>query len=269
MYDINAESQMKGMRINMQNKTKISGSTLKIIAMICMLFDHTAAVVLGHILVKNGIYSVEETSFQFIRELIQTDYTGWIYLAYQVMRRIIGRMAFPIYCFLLIEGFEKTRSRIKYAGRLFLFAFISEIPFNLAFRRSVFDISYQNVFFTLFIGLLMIWAMEEIGKRSKKLFLKIACWVLVFLAASILAESIFCDYGAHGTIAIALLYLFRKNKIEQIIAGCVAFLWEITAPFAFVFMAFYNGERGIRLKYIFYIFYPFHLLILYLLTLIL
>lgn len=268
VYDIEAEDE-RSRKYPMQKKLEISGSTLKIIAVISMLLDHTAAVLLGHILVNNGIYSVSDTSFGFIRELVQTDSVGWIYLAYQVMRRIIGRIAFPIYCFLLIEGFEKTRSRLKYAGRLFLFALVSEIPFNLAFRGSVFNSSYQNVFFTLFIGLLMIWAMEETGKHCKTLLLKLAGWALVLLAASILAENIFCDYGAHGTIAIALLYLFRKNKAEQIIAGCVAFLWEVTAPLAFIFIAFYNGKRGIKSKYFFYVFYPVHLLVLYLFTLVL
>lgn len=255
--------------VQMQKRTGISGSTLKIIAVVSMLLDHTAAVLLGYILVKNGIYSVEDISFQYIKELIQTDSVGWVYLAYQVMRRIIGRMAFPIYCFLLVEGFEKTSNRYKYAGRLFLFALISEIPFNLAFAGKVFYSSYQNVFFTLLIGLLMIWAMEKTAERFKSSILKLTGWGLIFLAAAFISERIYCDYGAHGIIAIALLYLFRKNKVEQIIAGCVAFLWEITAPLGFVFVALYNGRRGIKLKYFFYIFYPAHLLILYLLTLIL
>lgn len=251
----------------MWKEAGISGSTLKIVAVVCMLLDHTAAVVLGYILMYNGIFYVGDVSLQYIRELIQSDAIGWVYLAYQVMRRITGRMAFPIYCFLLIEGFEKTGNRIKYAGRLLLFALISEIPFNLAFSREMFFPTYQNVFFTLFIGLLMIWAMEGIERRCGSLLPKLAGWALVFLAAAVISEKIYCDYGAHGVIAIALLYLFRQNRTEQIIAGCIAFLWEITAPLAFVFVALYNGKRGIKLKYFFYVFYPAHLLILYLLTL--
>lgn len=246
--------------------TGISGSTLKIIAVVCMLVDHTAAVLLGHILVDNGIYSVADFSFGYMQELIQTSPMGWVYFAYQVMRRFIGRIAFPIFCFLLIEGFEKTKSRLKYAGRLFAFALISEIPFDLAQNGEAFYPYYQNVFFTLFIGLCMIWLMEKIEKRCQNLFFRLAGWTAIFFAASVLSEFIYCDYGAHGIIAVALLYLFRQNKLEQMIAGCIAFLWEITAPFAFVFIALYNGKRGIRLKYFFYIFYPAHLLVLYLLT---
>lgn len=251
----------------MKKRAGISGSTLKIIAVISMLIDHTAAVVLGDLLIKNEIYFVDDISFRYIKELIQTDPIGWVYLAYQVMRRVIGRLAFPIYCFLLIEGFDKTRSRVKYAGRLFLFALISEIPFNLAFSGKVFYSSYQNIFFTLLIGFIMIWGMEKIEDHCKSLPLKLVGWGLIFLAAAFLSEIFYCDYGAHGIIAIALLYLFRKNRVEQIIAGCVAFLWEITAPLAFIFIAFYNGKRGMKLKYFFYIFYPAHLLVLYLLTL--
>lgn len=250
----------------MEKRSGISGSTLKIIAVISMLCDHTAAVLLGQVLADNGIYSVTDYSLEYMQELIQASSIGWVYLAYQVMRRIIGRLAFPIYCFLLIEGFEKTGSRLKYAGRLFLFALISEIPFDLAFHGVIFYSSYQNIFFTLFIGLLMIWGMEEIEKRSRNLLFRMSGWGIAFLAAGVLSEVLYCDYGAHGAIAIALLYLFRKRKLDQIIAGCVAFLWEITAPFAFVFIAFYNGRRGIKLKYFFYIFYPAHLLVLYLLT---
>ena len=252
----------------MEKRAGISGSTLKIIAVISMLMDHTAAVLLGQILVNNGIYSVTNISLEYIQGLIQTSSIGWVYLAYQIMRRIIGRLAFPVYCFLLIEGFEMTRSRLKYAGRLLLFALISEVPFDLAFHGEIFYSAYQNVFFTLFIGVMMIWLMEEIDKWCKSQLPRLIGWAAVFLAAAVLMEILYCDYGAHGAIAIALLYLFRKKKLDQIIAGCVAFLWEITAPFAFLFIAFYNGRRGMKLKYFFYIFYPAHLLALYLLTLV-
>lgn len=249
-----------------RKRTGISGSTLKLIAAVCMLTDHTAAVLLGHILVDNGIFSVADYSLGYMQELIQASSMGWVYFAYQVMRRIIGRMAFPIYCFLLTEGFEKTKSRPKYAGRLFVFALISEIPFDLSWNGEVFYPHYQNVFFTLFIGLVMIWLMEKIKKGFRNLFFRLAGWSAVFLAAAVLAEIVNCDYGAHGIIAVALLYLFRKNKTEQMIAGCIAFVWEITAPLAFIFIGRYNGKRGFRSKYFFYIFYPAHLLALYLLT---
>lgn len=241
----------------------LSGSALKIIAMISMLADHTAYVLLGAVLVENGIYSVGNLSPDYMKELIETGSIGVVYAAYQVMRRLIGRIAFPIYCFLLVEGFQKTGSRKKYALRLFLFALISEIPFDLAFYGKAFDWSHNNVFFTLCTAFLMMYLWETVRERIGEYRLALGAGIVIFIAAAFFAEWIHCDYGAKGIAAVALLYLFRKNKTEQLIAGCVAFLWEITAPLAFVFVAFYNGKKGIKMKYVFYIFYPAHLLILY------
>ena len=72
-----------------------------------------------------------------------------------------------------------------------------------------------------------------------------------------------CDYGGWGILAIAVLYLFRENKQLQILTGCVSFCWEMPAMLGFIPVAFYNGKRGLKLKYLFYVFYPVHLLILY------
>ncbi len=249
----------------MEKYSKISGSTLKLIAVFSMLTDHVAAVLLPYPMIDHGIYYLD-TSIEYAAAVLGEGPAGWFYILYQVMRRLVGRLAFPIYCFLLVEGFERTHSRAKYALRLFLFTLISEIPFDLAFSSQMFYKYYQNVFFTLLLGFLMMWAMSILEERVKIPALKWGGFALVFLAAAFVAEKIYCDYGAHGIIAIALLYLFRKNRRQQIIAGIVAFLWEVTAPLAFLFIGFYNGKRGLKLKYLFYFFYPLHLLILYFFT---
>lgn len=229
----------------MQRVKGISGSTLKIIAMISMLTDHTALVLFGGIMAAG----------------LLTESQG--YTVYGIMRRLIGRLAFPIFCFLLVEGFQKTGNRAKYAGRLFLFALISEIPFNLAFYGSIREAGYQNVFFTLGLGLIMMIGMEELKKRCRNQWLAFLGEAFLAFFTALLAQLIHCDYGAKGIAAIALLYFFRRNKTEQLLAGCIAFLWEVTAPLAFIPIAFYNGKRGLRMKYVFYVFYPAHLLLLY------
>lgn len=250
------------MGANMQKYSKISGSTLKLIALVTMLIDHTAAVLLPYPMLENGIYYFN-FSIEYAAAALGEGPAGWFYILYQIMRRFLGRLAFPIYCFLLVEGFEKTHSRMKYAFRLFLFALFSEVPFDLAFNSRTFYAHYQNVFFTLFLGFLMMWAMRLLEERVQIPTLKWGGTAIIFLAAAFAAERIYCDYGANGIIAIALLYLFRKNRRQQIIAGTMAFLWEVTAPLAFIFVGLYNGKRGLKLKYIFYLFYPLHLLILY------
>ena len=252
----------------MQIKKGLSGSTLKIIAMISMLTDHAALALLGSILRNNEIYSTADHSWEYISKLIESGSIGYVYLAYVILRNIIGRLAFPIFCFLLVEGFTKTSNKAKYAERLLLFAVISEIPFNLVFSfGSITCPSHQNTLFTLFLGFMMLWGMEEAEKRCAKMWVQWVLKAVLFFTAVILAEAVVrCDYGAYGIFAIAALYWFRWKKSEQLLAGCVAFLWELPATLAFIPIAFYNGKRGLKLKYIFYIFYPAHLLVVYLLT---
>lgn len=227
-----------------ENKRGISGSTLKIIALITMLIDHVAATVLARIILVNG-------------------YDEAVYNCYTVMRKI-GRIAFPIFIFLMIEGFSKTSSRRKYLLRMAVFAVISEIPFDLAFSAKVLEFSYQNIFFTLLIGMLVMWTFDYIGKKEWNVWVQLALYLLVFVVGMELAEIMHTDYGAKGIMCIVAIYLFRWNRMLQLVAGSVSFLWEIPAPLAFIPIAFYNGKRGLKLKYIFYVFYPLHLIILYL-----
>lgn len=122
-------------------KKGISGSTIKIIAVAVMLIDHIAAVILARALLADG----------------PVDETGAGIAVYQIMRSI-GRLGFPIFCFLLVEGAQRTRDVRKYALRLAVFAFISEIPFDLATSGHFFEWRYQNVYFTLFLGLFALCA---------------------------------------------------------------------------------------------------------------
>ncbi len=240
----------------------ISGSTLKIIALVTMLIDHTGAVVLWRVILtlSNG-GTVFDGRWQ--------PEIGTLLDIYNAMR-LIGRIAFPIYCFLLVEGFQRTRNRWKYALRLFLFALASEIPFDLALSGSAVDFSYQNVFFTLLLGLLaMIFSDAAIKwclRIQNPVWSRAAGWLLsgaVTAAMALVAYVLHTDYQAIGVACIMVLYWFRGNKWGQAMAGAISFLWESTAPLAFITILCYNGKRGVKLKYVFYLFYPLHLLVLY------
>ena len=128
-------------------KFGISGSTLKLIAIVSMLIDHTAATVIRALLISAS-----------------PDWQPGLRTLYSVSRDI-GRLAFPIFCFLLVEGFLHTRNPKKYAGRLFLFALISEIPFDLALQSGWFDPGKQNVYFTLLIGLLVLMGLSYFREK--------------------------------------------------------------------------------------------------------
>ncbi len=233
-----------------KNAGKISGSTLKIIAMACMLIDHTAAVLFDRILISRGLLNAVNAS-DGGASFLSTGNTAVIYYADMIMRAI-GRISFPIFCFLLIEGFMHTHDVKKYALNLGIFALVSEIPFDLAFAGKPFYLDYQNVFFTLFIGLVM---MIFVGK------------LLVIVAACAVATLLKTDYSAMGILTIVLMYNMRKNKMYCIGIGCAVLtllsLNEITCFLAMIPVHFYNGKRGLNLKYPFYAFYPVHLLVLF------
>ncbi len=252
------------------SKKGISGSTLKIIALVTMLIDHFGAIILGRMMDQRGIYEILNSADATTVLKWMGEYGG-LFLVYTILR-FIGRVAFPIFIFLMVEGFARTRNKWKYLLRMLLFAVLSEIPFDLALRNQVLEFTYQNIFFTLAIGLLAmiiceyiekhVWSKNTIGSK----LLAVIFTAAVIVAAMVLAEVIASDYGWSGIACIMAIFLFRKNKVFQIVAGCIAFIWEFTAPLAFIPIAFYNGKRGLKLKYFFYAFYPVHLLILYVIS---
>lgn len=242
-------------------KKGLSGSTLKMIAIITMLIDHTGAAILARLLMQNGMGDLNPEDLTATMQWL-TD-NAVLYYTYTVMR-MIGRVAFPIFCFLLVQGFEHTHDKKKYALRLGLFALISEIPFDLAFSSKVLEFNYQNVFFTLFIGLLTMIVYHAVEEKTEwHIALRVLLYILIVAAGMGIAELLKTDYSAIGVFCIMVLYICRKKKPLQIAAGCISFLWELTAPLAFIPIGFYNGKRGWKMKYFFYIFYPAHLLILY------
>ncbi len=174
--------------------------------------------------------------------------------------RAIGRISFPIFCFLIVEGFYHTRSTWNYLIRLILFAFLSEIPFDLALHGSMFNWEYQNVFFTLALGLCAIFCLEEMNTRR----------IFAIPLAFILVIAYLChfDYGAGGVLLICMFYITKENKLIQCIL-CTLLLYvfygtfELYGAFALVPILLYNGKRGPNPKMIFYWFYPLHLLVLY------
>ena len=160
----------------MEAKQKeLTGAALKWIAIITMFIDHIGAAVLEpYIKGEFGAWP---------DEILGMD--PWMF---DTIIRGIGRIAFPIFIFLMVEGFTYTRNRKKYATRLGLFCLISEVPFDMSFDPSEFDryhdfftfknmdLSYthQNVFFTLFIGFLTIWLLDVIANwfEERKMRLK-------------------------------------------------------------------------------------------------
>jgi hypothetical protein len=147
----------------MEKKKGISGSTLKMIAIVTMLIDHIGAAVLARLLMVNGLGELDQTNTDAIMQWLSAN--GALYWMYTVMR-MIGRVAFPIFCFLLVEGFVHTHNVKGYLGRLVLFGILSEVPFDLAFFRTPFDPSAQNVYWTLALGVLAMAGLKRFEKEN-------------------------------------------------------------------------------------------------------
>lgn len=221
----------------------LSGSALKMIAVITMLIDHIAAYL------APCFRSFFGYSFGTL--------LGHKLTVYYLMRTI-GRTAFPIFCFLIVEGYLHTRSRFRYGCTLLIGAMISELPWNYV-HAGTWHYERQNVFFTLFLGVVAIYLYERLSARM----LWRALAILGVLAFSYVLAA---DYRIGGVGFILLLYVLRSDLLTQSVLG-ILLLGPRTLP-AYLAVALYNGERGFikgaAVKYAFYLFYPAHLLVLYL-----
>ena len=125
----------------------------------------------------------------------------------------IGRLAYPIFAFLLVEGYFHTRNLKRYALRLLLFAVISEIPFNLMYSSSFVYPFHQNVIWTLLIGLWMI-HLNEKAKSKSSIIAALVRVGTVFLGG-LLGLVSFADYNTAGVLTILVFYFFRGNRWWQ------------------------------------------------------
>ena len=214
----------------------VSGVTLKWLAMLTMLIDHVAS---------GFLY---DYNFIVPHNLLNL---------YDIMR-LIGRLAFPIFAFLIVQGYQHTSNLERYLRNLFVFALISEIPFDLAFNDQFLYLEHQNIFFTLLAGVVAIASFEHLHKKYN-----VVTQMLPYFGLALLAELFFFDYGFYGVTFIFGLGILRNKKIPQTIFGVLMGLLQNTASLAFIPIWFYNGKRGKQNKWFFYLFYPLHILLIY------
>lgn len=236
----------------------MSTFTLKMIACITMLIDHLTY-----------FFIPKDSGFLF-----QVTIGGQSMDILWVMGRTIGRIAFPIFAFLIVEGFYHTKSLKNYIMRLSIFAVIAELPYYWAFWYPA-DITSvvvrRNIMMTLLLGLITVALLDAIYKAyvmTNPIFMNIFMVVviigggltLIFLRGS------YQEFG-YGVLLMVGFYLGHRSKKNSIISFIliVGFLRpniEFMAILAAPILYMYNGQKGRNMKYFFYIFYPAHLLIL-------
>lgn len=189
--------------------------------------------------------------------------------------RCVGRLAFPLFAFMAVEGYLHTRSLKKYLLRLLMLAVISEIPFDLLVSGSVFDPMHQNVIWTIILGLCCIRAFENISADLKKMLSAVV--IIASLAAAIIAR---VDYSSAGVLTLLAFYAFRGNTvrcrlmqllslafINLVLLGGIefAFPYQALAVLSLPIIWLYDGSQGPHngfIKAANYLFYPAHMLIL-------
>ena len=203
----------------------------------------------------------------------------FVYPQYSVPLIYIGKISFPLYAFLISEGYVHTRNFSKYLTRLIVFGVISQIPAYLLFVGKSFNGLYLNIFFTLALGLLGI----RIYDKIKSKYISIPLIILL----SVIAELLKFDYGAFGVLMIVCFYVFKRIKLNMVISQMfLMFILYMKKMSYYTFSLFnlqyilfqllfsvislaiiltYNGKKGkssSKIKLMFYCFYPVHLIIL-------
>lgn len=237
----------------------LNGARLKWCAIVLMLVDHIGVVLIWPLVTAGS-------SLPFLG----MGQKGFLTLYY--VCRLLGRTAFPVFGFLLVEGLLHTHSRAGYLVRLAVFALLSEVPFDLAISGQVFSLDNQNVFCTLLIAGLTIRVYEYITQKAleanQTLLVTQITRIAAVMVMAYIAQMLHTDYGMVGVAAIFVMYIYQaKNQpfMGAFMGWLVLSLSMWIELFSFPFLGLvwcYNGQRGRQNKYFFYIFYPAHLLLL-------
>lgn len=191
------------------------------------------------------------------------DHIGAIFFPEQYVFRKIGRIAFPIFAFLVTDSLIYTRNKVKYLQRLFVFGLISEIPFDLAFGNPIFELSLNNVMFTLLLGAICILIVMKHGYSINSFLCIFACMYV--------ADFLSVDGGSINVLIVLLLYVFRYHyrylfAIFAILYGFLLGNIYVYALIAIVLIYLYDGTKGCNIKWFSYYIYPLHLTLLYIIA---
>ena len=245
---------MKSKLFNYRVRFGVSSNVIKVIAILIMTFDHFCKIIL-YWLANNVLYNSQ--NFRLIYKLIFSVF-------YE-----IGQMAFPLFAFLLVQGFLHTKNIYKYFFSLLSFGFISEIFFFLAFYNNLVYLQHQNVFFTLSFGLLLLFTLKKVQLKFNNDFLSnfaiqaTLCCLFMFLSFILNF-----DHGVRGLLLILIFYYFRNCRLISLLffllLYCLFHSLNIYLLFPCIIILLYNGKRGKKkFKYLFYFYYPLHLIVLY------
>lgn len=216
-----------------------NGAQLKYIAFLSMLIDHINNAIITPMLDGKGILLYISNAFS-----------------------IIGRIAFPIFIFFIVEGYFKTRNRKNYLLMLLAFGIISEVPFDMFTSKTFYSPYWNNMMFTLALCLITIWIVDALKSKLGGKAIWYIVSVLIVAAFGFLAMQLSLDYDWHAIVVAYLFYIFYSKPIFGATLGYVSIIKELYSFIGFAMTLTYNGQRGRQYKWLNYLFYPVHILIL-------
>ena len=219
----------------------LNGAQLKYIAFLSMLIDHINKALIWPNLQGDGILSTISSVFD-----------------------VIGRIAFPLFSFFIVEGFFRTHDKKKYFLNLLIFAFISEIPYDMFSSKVILEFRLNNVLFSLALSLITIWILDVFRNRYEKnlgkawIFFSIPLLTIMYFVSDFVSG----DYDFHAIMTAFVFYILYDRPLAGAICAYLTIVSEVWSILGFGLTVLYNGEKGIQNKIFNYLFYPVHLLIL-------
>ncbi|MFR2892196.1 TraX family protein [Peptoniphilus grossensis] len=219
----------------------LNGAQLKYMAFTSMLIDHVnKAIILPYLEVGSTLSKIS-TVFD-----------------------VLGRIAFPLFSFFIVEGFFRTHSRKKYLLNLLFFAVISEVPYDMFSSKVFLEFRLNNVLFSLALSLIFIWILDEIRNKfedkigRKWLLFSIPLLIIMYFASIFVSG----DYDFHAILTSFFFYIFYNRPIASAAFAYLTIIKEVWSILGFGLTIMYNGEKGKQNKLFNYLFYPVHLFIL-------
>ena len=261
------------MNSSKKHKFGLTNNQLKIIAMVSMLLDHIGLLFFPEISIAQMLATIAPSALPYL-----DNETVMLFLNVPIFRAL-GRIAFPIFAYMIAEGCRHTKNRAKYLGMIGGMAIVFQIVYFVAMGSL-----YQGILVTFLLAIIAIYSIDGLLFPKRKFWGRVAAifglaFVAVFvwvLPRVLVGTDYDLDYGIWGILLPILVY-FMPNRFLKT-SGASLFLIIRALFYIFVepmplqawslltipLLALYNGERGKRkMKYVFYIFYPAHLVILY------
>ncbi len=240
---------------------ELTGSVMKIYGFVTML-----CYTVGRAVVQNGLIGVAQYGPGELSAAMEADPHLMYLSGWASVLQLIGGLAIPVFAFLLVEGFLHTASYKKYLLTVLVFAFVSEVPYDLAASGSWWDMTGQNGLFSCALSLVMLYGLRLLEGGLEKPGFGRRLGQAVLVAATVLWSMLLQSaFGLATVLLAAIYYLWREQKGVRVLLGCAVSILYVTAPLSGYAIYNYSGQRGRvaeKYKYVFYALYPAHLLLL-------